>query len=318
MQVIPTALLREPVRRGSVKRLCGGFFAVLWMFASAAAQELTKEELERLFQNSGDDPQSGAASAPLGPGTVLPPAPTAPPAIHLLRMADPVHVQRGAERTILYYWNRTRELQAGDLVLQGSQSRSELEFPDGGTLRCDGPAEYRVQSDAEADPHLVDLRRVEQIAVVRCFEVPWIVQLPGGNEMLAENTRVSVRWVDQRALEVRNSGPTPVTLRGPYLAGGALELGGGQWVLLPLFDVVLQLPRDVEPRSVNWDDAHGPSHALIGPDARLEVDGRTARLEASAGVPALVELAGSRLVLEPGRTLVLHRSRPRGAAEPER
>jgi hypothetical protein len=224
-------------------------------------------------------------------------------------MSDLVQiVHLGAQRD-LAYWDKTVDLVPGDEVRQGGKAVTILDYADGATFRFDGVASYRLTSDGLANPRLLEVDRIGRFAQFQLGsgELDTVLTLPGGNELAGRDARITVNDFDQRAIELRNSGPGPVVLRSPYLGATLLTLSPGQKVTLP----VLSEPSAFVPRLTHdastGDAARGTLLVEAQPEVALRLVGDAIELRGDGPITAIARACGARVVLRPGEQLTLAR-----------
>ena len=252
-------------------------------------------------------PEESSPSVPFG-GLVPLDDDFGAPGMHLYRMNDPVEIQRGDVRRRLQYWDPHFVLEPGDEVRFGGKSVAVIDFPDGSYFRIKGRAIVRVQSQAEDELRILDVPLLDQRIVARPFEVPTRYRLPGGNEVRGSNTFLSIERFDLRVLRLRNTGPSSVEVRGPYLPAEQLILGGGQEVFLPTPDVVGRGPSGIlQATEVPGSGPH-PMRVTAPQDVTLDQDGDLLLVTSEGPGSKVVSVSGARVILRPGTQMKLRRA----------
>jgi hypothetical protein len=281
-----------------------------------AGQEAAKRSkaLEDLLRQLEKRPDSRKVTPPGGPpataaGEAAAPAPDERRIVKLTRMSDLVQVVHlGAQRD-LAYWDKKVDLAPGDEVRQGAKAVTILDYADGATFRFDGVASYRLTSDGLANPRLLEVVRLARFALFTLGQgdVDTVLTLPGGNELAGRHALISAHDFDQRAIELRNSGPEPVVLRSPYLGATLLTLASGQKVTLP----VLPEPSAFVPRlthdATTGDAARGTLLVEAQPEVGLRLVGESIALSGDGPITAIARACGARVVLRPGDQITLAR-----------
>jgi hypothetical protein len=283
-----------------------------------AGQDATKrskalEELLRQLQSQPDarhvaKPGAKAdAKRPAGGADATPSAERR--IVRMTRMSDLVQVvHQGAQRD-LAYWDKSVELVPGDEVRQGAKAVTIFEYADGANFRFDGPAQILLTSDGLANPRLLEVSQLARFALFTLGkgEIDTVVTLPGGNELAGRDALVSVHDFDQRAVELRNTGPEPVVLRSPYLGATLLTLAPGQRVTLPVLPEPSAYVPHLTHDATTGDAARGTLIVEAQPEVGLRQVGDSVEVRGDGPVTAIARACGARLVLRPGEQLTLAR-----------
>lgn len=229
--------------------------------------------------------------------------------VRLTRMSDLVQLVHLGSQRDLAFWDKSVELAPGDEVRQGAKAVTLLDYADGANFRFDGAASYRLTSDGTASPRLLEVSRIARFAqfTLGQGDVDTVLTLPGGNELAGRHALVTAVDFDQRALEIRNTGPEPVVLRSPYLGATLLTLNAGQKVTLP----VLPEPSAFVPRlshdASTGDAARGTLLVEAQPEIALRTVGDSVELRGDGPITAIARANGARVVLRPGEQITLAR-----------
>jgi len=274
---------------------------------SKALEDLLRRLAEERGAPSVVPPSPREAPVPAAEGSPLPPAERA----ILRRASDSVQVvlANGLRRD-LQYWDASLELGAGDEVRQGSHSCAVLEFPEGARIRVDGVAKWRMKSDVRTSPRLLEFVELGRVAVLHLGEggIDTVVVLPGGTELAGRGARVVVRDRDQRALEIRNSGPEPVVTRNPYVGAGVITLPAGQRVFLPVRPEPAAQVAHLTHDAVLFDANRGRLVVQAPDEIALTAAADAIELAGRGPVTGVARACGARLVLAPGATIRLTRA----------
>jgi hypothetical protein len=244
---------------------------------------------------------------------VVEPESTAPVATHALltRASDPIQILLASgERRELHYWDSRLELGAGDEVRQGGRACAILEFAEGAHFRVEGLAIWRLQSEASASPRRLEFSELTKSADFHLgrSSVDTVLTLPGGNELAGRNARITVRSIDLRAFEVRNTGPEPVVARCPYLGGRIVTLAPGQRVLLPSLAEPSAYLAHLSHDASLFDDAHGRLVVQAPEQVELAASGGSIEVKGRGAITGIARACGARMVVTPGSTLRLTRA----------
>ncbi len=258
------------------------------------------------------------ATTPVGPETPFPlptesPSETIDPATRLARLtrtSDAVQVVLAdGRRRDLEFWDKELELAVGDEVRQGAKSCAIVDYADGAHYRFDGQAIWRMQSDALAVP-----RQLEIVELARTAElyfggagIDTVLTLPGGNQLAGRASRITLRDHDQRALEIRDTGPEPVVVRSPYLGERTILLQPGQGVFLPVLAEPAAFVRHLVRETSLFDEQHGRLRVQAPEQIALGGAGEAVELTANGTIPGIARACGARVVLAPGETIRLTR-----------
>ena len=235
-------------------------------------------------------------------------------AIHLLRAFDAVDVLRGDERHQLQYWNAHFILERGDIVRGSRGSLLVIDYPDGTEVRTNGLIEMHVLTAADDPQRRLRIPQLEIALLLQLQETPTTLELPGGNVVSGQNSRVTIRNIDLRILEIRNTGPGSLSVQGPFLGDRVLDLEGGKLVQLPLFPATALPPTGPQHLhrfpDMTTSAARLPLSLAVSCSERVAVSrsGSSLQLEGIGPTEEVVSVHGARLRLEPGMTLHLRRA----------
>jgi hypothetical protein len=198
--------------------------------------------------------------------------------------------------------------------VQGPKGRSIISTADGSEMRFDGVAVFRFLSEATAEECHLQVDRLEKFLRMKLFDTPTTVDLPGGNQLVGKGTLLSIYNHEFRAVEIRNTGPQSVELRGPFLGRQSLTLKGGQKVLMPVFQIIGQGPAGDAEQQVFADG--GPSTTglsvpvqVVSPrQVQVSMSGQTVELYGSGSAAGIARVVGARLRIAPGATVRLQRA----------
>ncbi len=242
--------------------------------ATKSPQDLQKE-IEALLKAFGSKP-TGSLEA-----LSLPGGEAAEPEIIFFRAHDLVEVLRGENRHTLQYWCPTWKTEISDRLRMGPSARGVLEFPNGATFVCEGPAELLIESSPADELNVLSVLRIQRFIRLETRASPTVVHLPLGNSLEAKDGNVTLVNVDLKTLEIKNSGPEPVVVTGPYVRDRRCELHGGQMLVLPLPPIV----------------GLGPS----GPVERSEIDlGAAGKMSVEKTAEVVLETLPDGIVLTAG------------------
>lgn len=273
--------------------------------SSKALEEL----LEKLQAARGGEALVAPTTAQPG-GDV---APAAAPVLtaRLRRAADSVQVVRSdGSRRDLAFWDQTFELAVGDEVRQDSgRACALLEYPEGMRARFDGRSIWRMKSDALARPRQFAIDQLAHYGEFTLAEgVDTVIELPGGNEVAGNGTRLTLHDHDRRAIEVRVSGPLPVVVRTPYVGSRVITVAPGQRIFLPMLaEPAAFVPHLSDERRL-FDDSRGCLRVQVSDATTMTVGDQEIELSGRGSVPGIARACGARVVVRPGDTLRLTRA----------
>ncbi len=234
------------------------------------------------------------------------PIPSGPAEIHVHRVRDIVESFIDGERSVMQYWDAERSAQDGDEFHVSSKGKVLVDFPDGAHLNLDGPAILRLDTGPEGQAHAFTLERLDRVFLYRGSASAATIRFPGGYQMVAGDSLVSVRLQELRAYEVRNSGPSPMTLTGPYLRE-ELALEPGEHVFLPAFDILGRGPA-LPAQEVSARD-NPDLTALVPDDVNVNIFEESLELRGESSQTRVVRVSGARLRLPPGSRVDLRRAK---------
>jgi len=272
------------------------------------------ELLERLLsENGGQPPVVAPSDVAVTPDAALAGAPAPESRLaRVTRISDTVQVVRadGSHRD-LQYWDKFLEVGPGDEVRQhGGRSLTLLDYADGAHFRFDGEAIWRLTSDALAKPRTFEIERLVRYGELWFGRngVDTVVKLPGGNELAGNGTRVQLRDFDGRALEVTVTGPTPVVVRSPYLAGRIVTVTAGQRIVLPVLTEPSAIVSHLTREATLFEVPRGQLRVQAPDQLTLTALEREIELLGSGPVAGIARACGARVVIQPGRVMRLTRA----------
>jgi hypothetical protein len=257
-----------------------------------------------------------------GTPTLVPPNPNAPPTPEgtpvapaqpalLRRASDPVQVAfADGHKRDLQFWDARLDLDDGDEVRQGAGSCTLLEFAEGARYRIDGVAIWRLDSETNATPRLVLFTQLVRSAELDLGhgEFDTVFTLPGGNELASRNTRLFVRGYEDRALEIRNSGPDPAVVRSPYLGARVITLHPGQVVYMPVLpEPSAYIPHLTHDTSV-FDEQRGRLYVQAPDQITLSAGADAVDVAARGPAAGIARACGARMVLTAGQSMRVTRA----------
>lgn len=223
--------------------------------------------------------------------TPLPPGatdayPAGPEEVLVVRVADPVHVQRPGEASSfpLHHFRKQARMNSGSWVFCGAGGRVGMLFPGNSQVKLYGHGSGVVGSQSRGEP-LFFIKAVDRAQVTLTGEEQ--VQLLGGAVLAGDGGPYVIEHVRQEILRVRNrsQGMARIAYRD-----SVFQLAPGALVDLPLLEAGIA-PIEVDPGFQTLVSAGVPIQ--VQGDVSVVADPRGTRLRATG----VHELRGFGLVL---------------------